>query len=286
MVDATDFAQVLAEADDIAQSVGQKLTTAHVLLALFTVENRAQVLLRERGIDEDRLLATMSCVPQEDEALLADLCERGRQIARSCGSTETDCLHWLIGATRVRCAAQDLLVRSGLDLNGTRNTALSYYLSGRMPRKLQLSRLPRATSTLAPKPGAASAPRVAALVTPEPLPLPVRVPAPPAADPDMPMPRWDSDYPVLDPDAFPLLTSLGRNLTLLAEEGKLDPVVGRSREIDEVIDILGKRRTNNPCLVGEPGVGKTAVVEGVAQRLRMAASGSPERAIIELDMAG
>jgi len=286
MVDATDFAQVLAEADDIAQSVGQKLTTAHVLLALFTVENRAQVLLRERGIDEDRLLATMSCVPQEDEALLADLSERGRQIARSCGSTETDCLHWLIGATRVRCAAQDLLVRSGLDLNGTRNTALSYYLSGRMPRKLQLSRLPRATSTLAPKPGAASAPRVAALVTPEPLPSPVRVPPPPAADSDTPMLRWDSDDPVLDPGAFPLLASLGRNLTLLAEEGKLDPVVGRSREIDEVIDILGKRRTNNPCLVGEPGVGKTAVVEGVAQRLRMAASGSAERAIIEVDMAG
>ena len=62
-------------------------------------------------------------------------------------------------------------------------------------------------------------------------------------------------------------TPLGRNLTLAALDGKLDPVVGRAREVEEVIDILGKRRTNNPCLVGEPGVGKTAVVEGVAQRL-------------------
>ena len=56
-------------------------------------------------------------------------------------------------------------------------------------------------------------------------------------------------------------------LAALAHQGRLDPVVGRAREMDEVLDVLGKRRTNNPCLVGEPGVGKTAVVEGVAQRL-------------------
>src|SRR5262249_17594399 len=143
MVDSTDLAQVLAEADDIAQSVGQQLTSAHVLLALFTVENRAQLLLKERGIDEDRLLAMMTAVPQEDEQLLRELCDRSREIARGCGSRETDSLHLLIAATRVRCAAQDLLLRSGLDLNATRNTALSYYLSGSMPRRLQLGRAPK-----------------------------------------------------------------------------------------------------------------------------------------------
>jgi ATP-dependent Clp protease ATP-binding subunit ClpC len=88
----------------------------------------------------------------------------------------------------------------------------------------------------------------------------------------------------LDPRTFPLLTSLGKNLTALAREGKLDPVVGRAREIDEVIDILGKRRTNNPVLLGEPGVGKTAVVEGVAQQLAMLKGPLGERMIIELDM--
>ncbi|MFP2902837.1 hypothetical protein, partial [Corallococcus sp. 4LFB] len=56
----------------------------------------------------------------------------------------------------------------------------------------------------------------------------------------------------LDAKAFPMLTSLGRNLSQAAREGKLDPVVGRAREVEEVIDILGKRRTNNPCLLGEP----------------------------------
>jgi len=287
MVDGTDFAQVLTEASDIAQSVGQKLTTAHVLLALFTVENRAQVLLKERGIDEDRLLATMTCVPQEDDGLLADLCHRSRQIAASCGSSETDCLHWLIGATRVRCAAQDLLVRSGLDLNGTRNTALSYYLSGRMPRKLQLGRAPRQLSAAPPRPSAPPAMQVADLATNDLSPSAAPAPVLPqgTSEPPPAVPEGRSEA-ALDPKAFPLLTSLGRNLTLLAHQGKLDPVVGRRREIEEVIDILGKRRTNNPCLVGEPGVGKTAIVEGAAQRLQTAAGHPGERIIIELDMAG
>lgn len=58
-----------------------------------------------------------------------------------------------------------------------------------------------------------------------------------------------------------------RDLTALAREGKLDPVVGRDEEIRRVIQILSRRTKNNPCLVGEPGVGKTAVVEGLAARI-------------------
>src|SRR5713101_2763138 len=140
MIDGTDFAQVLAEADDIAISVGQKLTSAHLLLALFTVENRAQLLLKERGIDEDRLLGVMTAAPRELEGLTRELCERSREIAKNCGALEADCLHFLIATTRVRCAAQDLLMRAGLDLTAIRNTALSYQLSGRMPRKLQMKK--------------------------------------------------------------------------------------------------------------------------------------------------
>src|SRR5258705_10629200 len=77
----------------------------------------------------------------------------------------------------------------------------------------------------------------------------------------------------------------GKKLPVLARAGKLDPVVGRAQEIDAVIDILGKRRTNNPCLVGEPGVGKTAVVEGVAQQLVALRGALSERVIVEIDMA-
>ncbi|MHB1390031.1 MAG: ATP-dependent Clp protease ATP-binding subunit [Thermoleophilia bacterium] len=64
-----------------------------------------------------------------------------------------------------------------------------------------------------------------------------------------------------------LLDQFGRNLTKLAEEGKLDPVVGRELEIERVMQILSRRTKNNPVLIGEPGVGKTAVVEGLAQRI-------------------
>ena len=91
----------------------------------------------------------------------------------------------------------------------------------------------------------------------------------------------------LDEDVYPFLAEFGRNLTMEAALGQIDPVIGRSEEISRLIDILGKRRANNPLLVGEPGVGKTAIVEGLAARLtEMAQQGLAvgRRKIIELEM--
>ncbi|MCL1946200.1 MAG: ATP-dependent Clp protease ATP-binding subunit [Chitinivibrionia bacterium] len=65
----------------------------------------------------------------------------------------------------------------------------------------------------------------------------------------------------------PFLDHYGRNLNVLAKEGKLDPVIGRTKEIDRIIQILTRRRKNNPLLIGEPGIGKTAIVEGLAQKI-------------------
>ncbi|MEN3041075.1 MAG: ATP-dependent Clp protease ATP-binding subunit [Bacteroidia bacterium] len=65
----------------------------------------------------------------------------------------------------------------------------------------------------------------------------------------------------------PILDNFGRDLTRLAEEGKLDPVIGREREIERVAQVLSRRKKNNPVLIGEPGVGKTAIVEGLALRI-------------------
>ena len=70
-----------------------------------------------------------------------------------------------------------------------------------------------------------------------------------------------------DPEKTPLIDQLATDLTTLAEENKLDPVIGRQTEIERVIQILARRTKNNPALIGEPGVGKTAIVEGLAQRI-------------------
>ena len=88
--------------------------------------------------------------------------------------------------------------------------------------------------------------------------------------------------------SFPTLEQYSRNLTEAAREDRLDPVVGRNAEVERVMQILCRRMKNNPCLVGEPGVGKTAVVEGLAQ---MIASGTvPEiladKRILSLDLSG
>ena len=86
----------------------------------------------------------------------------------------------------------------------------------------------------------------------------------------------------------PALDQYSRDLTQMAAEGKLDPVVGREKEISRLIQILSRRTKNNPCLVGEPGVGKTAIAEGLAQRIL--AGSVPEtikdKRLVVLDLSG
>ncbi len=84
----------------------------------------------------------------------------------------------------------------------------------------------------------------------------------------------------------PLVDQLATDLTALAQEGKLDPVVGRETEIERVIQILSRRRKNNPALIGEPGVGKTAIVEGLAQRIVMGETPKPllGKRVLQLDV--
>jgi ATP-dependent Clp protease ATP-binding subunit ClpC len=84
----------------------------------------------------------------------------------------------------------------------------------------------------------------------------------------------------------PTLDQFGRDLNALAEEGKLDPVVGREREIERVVQILSRRTKNNPVLIGEPGVGKTAIAEGLAERIVQAKVPETlrDRRVVTLDL--
>jgi ATP-dependent Clp protease ATP-binding subunit ClpC len=90
------------------------------------------------------------------------------------------------------------------------------------------------------------------------------------------------------PSATPTLDSFGRDLTALAREGQVDPVIGRDDEIEQTVEVLSRRTKNNPVLIGEAGVGKTAIVEGIAQRV--ADDDVPEtlagKRVVQIDLPG
>jgi ATP-dependent Clp protease ATP-binding subunit ClpC len=303
--DSAELSRIAAEALDIAKSAGQAPTTAHLLLATFTVPGPADVLLRERGCDEDRILEELSRArPAEPPELFTQAIDRARQLADDCASPAAEGLHLLVALTRLsRCAAAGLLDRL-LNLASLRTTALGY-LTGAVPRRRVAQEVrvstpeqrayarpapvvPRAppTSTATTAPTSTTIPISTSTATQTSTPAATSDPTPTATSnptpKSAPLPEAEARW-ALDPREFPYLCTHGRNLSLLAASGQLDPALGREAEVEAVLDVLGKRRANNPVLVGEPGVGKTAIVEGLAQRL---VDLQAERVVVELDVAG
>lgn len=350
---SAELSQVLEEARDIAEKVGQPLGSGHLLLAMFVLPNAAQTLLSERSITEDTILAVLRRGEAEDPGAMRELTEKAAQLGDTLASRDVNCMHVLLAMTRVRASlAWQLLTRSGGDLTRLRTSAMGY-LTGAMPRRFtepaptdrperaergerperaerpdlstrlraELSdmsgvgsiparplrpqeRAPSAPVSAPRTQGRTPAPRVrvppadlpplpplppASFVVgplPDvrgPLPAPAAPAAPKAPAPDTRPPYW------LDPARFPLLTQLGKNMTEAAAQDRVDAVVGRDVELEHIIDILGKRRANNPCLVGEPGVGKSALVEGLAARLLEKPNllpGVEDPVVVELDVGG
>ncbi len=101
-----------------------------------------------------------------------------------------------------------------------------------------------------------------------------------------PSPEEKPQKPKQKDNKTPLVDQLATDLTALAQDGKLDPVVGRETEIERVIQVLSRRRKNNPALIGEPGVGKTAIVEGLAQRIVAGDTPKPllHKRVLQLDV--
>jgi ATP-dependent Clp protease ATP-binding subunit ClpC len=114
---------------------------------------------------------------------------------------------------------------------------------------------------------------------------PTATPAAPSA-PTPARPEREKEKGGKDKAKTPLVDQLATDLTAMAEEGKLDPVIGRQMEIERVIQILARRNKNNPALIGEPGVGKTAIVEGLAQRIVEGDVPAPllDKQVLQLDV--
>ncbi len=314
-IDSAELAQIAAEAQDIAGTVGQPAGTAHLLLAIFTVPGPADLLLRERGCDEDKVLAELGAqggAAVEPEGAFALALDRSRQLADDCGTAEAGGLHLLVALTRLsKTSAATLLDKTAAPLASLRTTALSY-LTSSVPRRRAEAAAPveaprAAVAVRAPLAQAAALPSLPpdTRVTTLPPPEDQEQAEPRSAAPPRPLPASAAPAPVgraplsryaLDPRLYPWLSTHSRNLTELASQSRLDPALGRERELDELLDILGKRRANNPVLVGEPGVGKTAIVEGLAQRLLEGAGsagdgrgpqgGAADRVVVELDVSG
>jgi ATP-dependent Clp protease ATP-binding subunit ClpC len=292
-----ELRQVLAEAEDIATQVSQNFCTTHLLLGLFTVDNRAKILLEEKGLNEDVLLENVHIIREEPPKTIRLVKSKASEIATGCHAQAIDCLHLLIAMCGLRqTAAYELLSLSGLSVAQFRNTALSYVTTA-LPRRLTIKKR-SGTDQLHKNLGAKGSFQQAQPVHSAPpavlnenetrpeigITAPQQnVMAEDGTPDELPKNAWD-----LESAYFPQLSKLGRNLSSEAAEGRIDPLIGRKKELTQVIDTLLKRRANNPLLVGEPGVGKTAIVEGLALHIvqgNQETKALSDRRVIELDVA-
>jgi ATP-dependent Clp protease ATP-binding subunit ClpC len=305
---------IVREARDMARGAGQPLTTGHVLLGMLVNPNRARNLLEDLGVDSERIVEAMRAMRQrtgtihESDGMLDRALYKMIDASKSTGIPLAGSLHLLLGVVREKDTLATTLFRQmGIAPAEVRTMVIQRLEQPPPPSASWGQQNTRAfddepASSIAtvdptftaetPRPSAAPHPQAQAQTMAE----AKRASAPRVADPpggpmdggprtEMPQPT-DTGYE-LDPEIYPLLTSLGRNLTAEAASGGVDPVIGRDDLIDAMVDVLNKRKSNNPVLIGEPGVGKTAVVEGLALAM-LEQSGRVhalrDRVIISLDV--
>ena len=272
--------RIFSEAEDMAESIRKPLHSGWLLLALYTVPNKAHQVLSDRGVDEDVLSEALRQLkgPVEPSDTFMRIRMKMQQIAAGAEAPLCSSMHLLIALCRIAgSTAYRMIQKAGVEPAMIRTAALSRLTAPpqRDPwntRGMGVRQAGPSSAPLRDPDGATqtdSSPFERMLVAPVDPDL-IWTPQGIADADEEPAPELEpvpqSRY-ALDPELFPMLTQLGRNLSIEAEAGRIDPLVGRDDQLEQILDILHKRRANNACLVGDPGVGKTAIVEGLARAL-------------------
>jgi ATP-dependent Clp protease ATP-binding subunit ClpC len=297
-----DVRALLAQAQRAAQRLNEQPTTGHIVLAMLESRDDTGRLLESHGARAVSLYEILKDVEAEATNMVELALERARRIAAQSGARKARPLHLLLAALQnARSEAHRGLSALGVPVEALRQMLedslgmpqKTRTQSAQTPVMAEAKPLPRTLidweaqkrNQIGPSPMARGpVPTKPARLPPandvRPEPAPEALTLARVAPPQRPMKTRSVGALQLDPGAFPLLSSLGRNLSLDAAEGRIDAVIGRDKEIEQVLDVLARRRANNPILVGPPGVGKTAIVEGLA--LQLYAEMGDARVVVEV----
>ena len=275
---------LVARAQREAQRRAQSPSTAYLLLVMLQTGGPMGTLLSGLGVKESDLLSAIRVVDSESTSALERAVERAYRLAKAAEAPQVLPAHLLLAIARdTRSAAHRSLEVIG---TGSRRVqeAVHEALRPEDAQSAPSSTYMRPAASLSARPSAKPS-RPSARRSAEAAPLielrveqpeeeellieaPIHTPiAEPLAEADDEIIVPSSSPFGLDARKYPTLAKLGRNLTEMASLGRIDEVIGRDDEIERLLDVLARRRSNNPILVGAPGVGKTAIVEGLARRL-------------------
>ena len=304
-------------AEELARGRTERTTTGHLLAAIASGPNGAADLLKERRLDVEVLLKAARVTTDDANDGVTRAIQRARELAGRSPGKDPGAAHLLFALCQERAsAAHRALEQCGADVSKLRAAAMQLAM-GLAPARRHTSLSPSPASSLPtraspahsplPPPAHTSHSSAATAHPPQQALSPSSAPSPKSSPPDTTLvrprrgrhplaspakpngpgaaPKASESRFLLDPKKYPTLCQLGKNLTLAAQNGELDPVVGRDEEIERTLDVLAKRHANNPCLIGMAGVGKTSVVRGIA--LRIAAGQDvatlDDRVVIEIE---
>lgn len=272
---------LVARAQREAQRRGHSPSTGYLLLVMLQSGGPAGKLLSRLGVREGDLLSAIRIVDDEPTSALERAVERACRIAKAMDAEEVSPAHLLFAIARdTRSAAHRSLEEIGAGPKRVQE-AVRGLLSPDEARAERASTYIRPAAPPTESPARSSRPSARRNVHAAPL-IELRVEK--SDEPIEPATAEDTDTEeeiivpssspfALDAGAYPMLCKLGRNLTEMASLGQIDEVIGRDDEIERLLDVLARRRSNNPLLVGPPGVGKTAIVEGLALKIALGGEG-------------